>query len=294
MNLKKLDSGKKGMKTKQIISLLAILFTLPVNAQMFNFSLRTNNQQLIDKAIEGAFVKISQAYELCDTINDEHFGRNDKDYFSIVPFIGVETERGLIFPADALMPWKHDNDFDKYRERYKPLLTATRLSLLNNCDEKIRSLEKHLFGERLTNHLNILNDSTQKIPGLKIDSISGLKDGWIIWITSEMGLLDTDSIKYNSIKKEIEVPVDGESIRVDSPELPDKIYGGIYVTPKKEGIGQLSFTLTGVLISDDEGWLIDFPFIKAPQEEKTLTPIEVIKRNGKLNPLKRGKDETKK
>ncbi len=86
------------MIIKHILVTVAIVIALPVNAQIFNFSLRTNNQQLIDKALEGAFVRINQSYELCDTVKNEHFGRNEKDYFSIIPFIGVETERGLIFP----------------------------------------------------------------------------------------------------------------------------------------------------------------------------------------------------
>lgn len=75
------------MRIKNIIGVFLVLLAFPLNAQIFNFSLRTNNQQVIDEAMSGAFVRINQSYELCDTVQNEHFGRNEKDYFSIVPFV---------------------------------------------------------------------------------------------------------------------------------------------------------------------------------------------------------------
>ena len=110
------------MKIKSHILVLMACVSLQTTAQIFNFSLRTNNQQLIDEALAGAFVRINQSYELCDTIKDEHFGRGGKDYFSIIPFIGVQTEQGLIFPSAALRPWSCDKDFAEYDGQYKPLV----------------------------------------------------------------------------------------------------------------------------------------------------------------------------
>ncbi len=277
------------MKSKYFCLTLLILSALPLNAQIFNFSLRTNNQQLIDEAMAGAFVKINQAYELCDTVQNEHFGRNEKDYFSIVPFIGVETEQGLVFPSAALTPWTYDNDFDEYKGKYKPIVTDTKLSLLNCRDKAVRSISDKLSGTTVSNFLTALSDSTQTTNGLKIDSIAGVKNGWLIWITSESNLADNDSVRLNSIKKEIEVPVDGEFLRIEKPDISGTVYGGIYVTPQQTGIGQIAFTLTGVMVLDDEGWVLDFPFIKEQRETKALTPIDKLGGKGKLNPLKKKK-----
>lgn len=277
------------MKSKYLFLTLLILTALPSNAQIFNFSLRTNNQQLIDEAMAGAFVKINQAYELCDTVQNEHFGRNEKDYFSIVPFIGVETEKGLVFPSAALSPWRYDKDFEEYEGKFKPLVTDTKLSLLNCPDKAIRSLSNELSGTPATHLLSTLNDSTQSINGLKVDSVPGLKNGWLIWITSETNLADNDSVRINSIMKEIEVPVDGEFLRIDKPEVAGTVYGGIYVTPMQAGIGQITFTLTGVMVLDDEGWVLDFPFIKEQHETRVLTPIGKLGGKGSLNTLKKKK-----
>lgn len=267
---------------------MAAIVSLPTTAQIFNFSLRTNNQQLIDEALAGAFVRINQSYELCDTIKDEHFGRDGKDFFSIISFIGIETERGLVFPSATLKPWSYDKDFEEYQGQYKPLITKTKVRGLNNGKEDLILDASHLFlGKDVSKHLSVLCDSTQSSKGLKVDTIPGAKNGWLIWLSSNSNLAETDSVRFTSIKKDIEVPIDGGFLHIDKPEISETVYGGIYVTPIQSSIGQLTFTLTGVMVLDEEGWIIDFPFIKEPEENKTLTPINGISGGAKLNPLKK-------
>lgn len=261
---------------------------LPATAQIFNFSLRTNNQQLIDEALAGAFVKINQSYELCDTVKDEHFGRDEKDYFSIIPFVGIETERGLVFPSATLRPWLYDNDFEEYQDQYKPLITETKVTGLNNGKEDLtRDVSLPFLGKDVSKHLSVLCDSTQSHKGLKVDTIPGAKNGWLIWLSSNSNLAETDSVRFTSIKKDIEVPIDGVFLHIDKPEISETVYGGIYVTPIQSSIGQLTFTLTGVMVLDEEGWVLDFPFIEEPKENKTLTPINGLSGGAKLNPLKK-------
>ena len=275
------------MRAKNFILILLTLVALPSTAQIFNFSLRTNNQQLIDKALSGAFVRINQSYELCDTVKDEHFGRDGKDYFNIVPFIGIETEKGLVFPASVQTPWINDRDFDKYKDRYKPISTKSTISLLNKVEEQAHKYSGSPIDVlAMTKYLCSMADTTHTGKGLNVDSISGRKDGWFIWVSSEKDLVETDTVKLTSIKKELEVPVDGEFFRIDTPEISDTVYGGIYVTPTQTAVGQITFTLTGIMVSDEEGWILDFPFITEKKENKPLTPIKGITDEKKLNHLK--------
>lgn len=263
------------MGAKNFISLLITLVALPATAQIFNFSLRTNNQQLIDIALSGAFIRINQSYELCDTVNDQHFGRDGMDYFSIVPFIGIETQEGLVFPSSALTPWTNDCDFDKYKERYKPLVTKSTVSLLNSVEElPERDIQSPINGTAITRNICALTDSIHSSYGLAVDSLPGEKDGWFVWISSNQDLSETDTVKFTSIKKSIEVPVDGESLRIDTPEISETVYGGIYVTPVQQAIGQIMFTLSGMMVLDEDGWILDFPFITESTENKPLTPIK--------------------
>lgn len=278
------------MKTKKLILILmAAIVSLPTTAQIFNFSLRTNNQQLIDEALAGAFVRINQSYELCDTIKDEHFGRDGKDYFSIMPFIGIETEKGLIFPSVTLKPWLFDKDFDEYKGQYKPVVSETKLNILNSRKDNVvpRDVKSPLSGTDISNNLSVDSDSTQINQGLKVDTVPGVKNGWLIWLTSNSNLAESDSVRFTSIKKDIEVPIDGGYLHIDKPESSETVYGGIYVTPVQSSIGQLTFTLTGVMVLNEEGWVLEFPFIKESNEKKTLTPINGIPDGAKLNPLKK-------
>lgn len=258
------------------------------NAQILKFSLRTNNQQLIDEALAGAFVEINQSYELCDTVKDEHFGRDGKDYFSIIPFIGIETERGLVFPSATLKPWWYDKDFEEYRGQYKPLVTGTKLSVLNNRKRIVpREIKLPFVGDTISKHLSVLNDSTHMDQGLKVDTVPGVKNGWLIWLSSNSSLAESDSVRFVSVKKNIEVPMGGGYLHIDKPEIPETVYGGIYVTPVLPSIGQLTFTLTGIMVLDTEGWVLDFPFIKDHNEKKTLTPICGIMGRDKFDILKK-------
>lgn len=270
------------------LTFIMVAVSLPATAQILNFSLRTNNQQLIDEALSGAFVRIDQSYELCDTIKDQHFGRGGKDYFSIVPFLGFETERGLVFPSDVETPWVNDKDFSEYKDDFKPIVTKTTLSILNNSYKLARrTISSPIEGEELTSCLRILDDSLYKNNGLMVDTLSGVKKGWLVWISTKSNPIESDSVRFISMKKDIEVPNDGECLRIDRPEISDNIFGGIYVTPVQSTIGQLTFSLSGVLVSDEGGWFLEFPFIKRSEEMKPLTPIKGQTGNTKLNPLKK-------
>ncbi len=277
------------MKLRNIALILFTLSVLPLSAQFLDNWFTTNNQQLINLGLDGAFVKINQSYELCDTVNDKHYGRNDKDYFSIIPFFGIETERGLLFPTATLMPWNTDKDFNEYEGQYKPIVYESKLSLLNSTNKSEKTLESIISGDKVTERLSLYNDTVQPAKGLVVDTVSGKKDGWVIWLSSDKDIADIDSLKIISIKKEIEVPSDGECLPIDTPEVSGNIYGGIYVTPVQTGVGQLTFTLSGVMVLDEEEWIIDFPFIDIPKQEVKLTPIAGIREKHGLNQLKKRK-----
>ena len=46
------------MMNKYILAIVSVFMALPASAQLFNFNLRTNNQQLIDEAMTDVFVRV--------------------------------------------------------------------------------------------------------------------------------------------------------------------------------------------------------------------------------------------
>lgn len=273
------------MKPRYITLYATLLTVFSSSAQLFNFSLKTNNQQLIDDALDGAFIRINQSYELCDTVSDEHFGREGKDYFSVIPFIGIETEKGLLFPTATLTPWTYDKAFKEYEAQYKPLLTSSRVTRLNGKGEiETKCINR---GDSIKHTLSILNDSVLCNSGLRVDTLAGEKEGWLIWISSTENFEANDSVRLTSIRKNIEVPIDGEHLSLDDPEIAETVYGGIYVTPQQTAVGQLTFMLTGIMVLNDHGWDLVFPFITSKSEAKALTPIGVSKPTDRMNKLKK-------
>lgn len=259
------------MKTLQFIILFFFGGGLYMYAQLFNFSLRTNNQQVIDVALQGAFFKIDESYELCDTVRNEHFGRNEKNYFNKVSFVGVNTEKGLCYLSLAETPWVIDKDFEEYNGYYKPILTETNIKAFNDDSLKRIPIEK-ISSVQLNSQVSILPDASIFKQGLAIDSLPGEKEGWIVWISTSKTLSDADSVKYTSIYKKLHILEDGSPFKIDSPESTDSILGGVFITAKQVSVGHLCFSLVGMVIPKDTAWEISFPFIHTPLK-KVLTPI---------------------
>ena len=274
------------MKSLLTIITLLLFAAFNSNAQFLNFVPKTNNQQLIDEALSGAFVKLTQSYELNDTITQEHFGRNGKDYFSQIPFIGIITEGGYLFPNVILSPWELDADFIEYKEKYKPQINQSDLIILNGKGNiRKESIDQSHLKETQKNFC-LLNDTIETNKGIKLDSIPGEKNGWFVWLTSDQNINEVDSVKLFSIKKDIEVPINGEALFLSDPDINENIIGGFYLTPTQTEIGQITFILTGVILRNEDGWKLEFPAIQEHKENKKLTPINSLDED-KLKQLKK-------
>lgn len=147
-------------------------------------------------------------------------------------------------------------------------------------------------GERLGDYYSLFCPAGTHPDGLKIDSIPGAKNGWFVWLTSDKSLSDLDSVRLVSFRKEVEIPANGEVLSVEDPEIKEQVFGGIYVTPIQTGVGQLTLALSGVLVPQADGWVLDFPFLNKSEEieePKALTPITDSVGLQKHNPLKQKK-----
>ncbi|MCD8208048.1 MAG: hypothetical protein LUD72_08940 [Bacteroidales bacterium] len=253
-----------------------------MSAQIFNFSLRNTNQQLLDEAFSGAFVKITQSYELCDTVTNDHFGRDGKDYFNKISFVGIKTERGLIVPAEVEHPWTCDRDFDEYRGKYKPLLTESSIMGLNVEVGTAVTNRVPFVGDKIADGVSLVSDSTYFSTGMQVDSISGQKRGWFVWLLSD-NFEGADSVRVTSLSEPMDVPSDGKPANVDLPDFTETLRGGIYVTPVQTAIGQVALQLVGYMVYKDDKWQLVFPFIRTFQEEKRLTPISNLNEFGREN-----------
>ena len=273
-----------------IYILICVLSVIPtsVNAQLFGFNIKSNNQLFIEQAVNGSIYKITQYYQLCDTVKSETFGREGKDYFNKVIYISINTENGLLFENEALTPWINDPDFEEYRNSYKPILFRSDVS--NVFPRPISMSEFSLsISNTLMQHEDycVFRDSLLEI-GLKCDTVVGRKDGWIVWIVSESNLENSDSLQIISFHKEINIQEDFNSIGLETPETKKNVIGGLYITPLNTQVGQITFYLSGILRKNGTEWSIVYPFIKQKSSDKGK--LTVIKSGiNSLDPIKKRK-----
>ena len=254
--------------------------------QLFNMGFRSDNQVIIEEAIEGSFVKVVQSYVLCDTLSNERFGREGNAYFSQIPYIGIETSEGLIFPLNFISPWEDDADFQKYAEKYKPIISDTSFEANDLPYSSRENLPSILNSEntKIIDEFVCFNDSSYSNVGLQFDTLPGNKNGWLVWITVPQNRDINKNVKLLSLKKDIEISEEASPIIIESPKIEDDIIGGIFIMPIQTKIGQINILISGLLSQKDNEWILSFPFVEKPKkEEKNLTPVK--KREG-LNILK--------
>ena len=281
------------MKKRIYIFLLTVTWLLPqvAQAQFMGFSIKSNNQVFIEQALQQTFVRVNQSYQLQDTVHNEIFGRNEKDYFSIIPFLGIRTQQGLLIDQDAVHPWKHDEDFKVYEGQYKPVVFQTQLTYL-------RSKFGSILANPVVNEANIQQLAKSPVAlyidslhqqGLTCDTVVGSKSGWMVWVIDPQTESHPDSIRLVSYKKDLFIKHATDTIRVDTPNENQSVLGGVFVNPVQTHVGQITFLLTGVAVNKGKHWILHFPFVgQIEKEKKELTIIKSESNHNKL-PKKRKK-----
>ncbi len=245
--------------------ILVLLLTISqcLSAQSFGVKFQSNNQQLIENAIAESYVLVQQKYLLEDTVSKQQFGRNGASYFGSVQALAIRTNKGLVMWQECLTPWSVDENFTPYQGQYAPLICESLIQLKDNKEikeEKQSSLITIDNSIAYSNNLyGYVGASDWFNEGLHWDTSQGEKDGWVIWFTSATSTLHIDSIQLLALKKPVTVDSDTTMIQVDKP-VGKNILGGIYVTPQFSGLGRIDFSLSGVVIPQDDAYQLIFPF----------------------------------
>lgn len=240
-------------------------------AQGLTFSFKSDNQRLVEDALEGSCLLIQQKYELMDSVSKKHFGRGGRDYFNLLSFVGISTTKGIVFNEELLTPWMVDKDFKEYQGKYIPLVKKS--SIL--AKEGIQLFLNEQRTAKITeSSLCLYEDSILMQRGLDIDSMPGKKKGWVVWaVRSKNDAKSTDFTLY-PIYKEIEINDENHIIKVESPIIEGDIMGGFYIISQIERVGHIAFKLTGVISIYDDYPRLECPFFRKPQSKHKLTLIQ--------------------
>lgn len=270
---------------KFFVIILAILSFTCLSAQMI---VKSQNQTLIEEAIGKGMYVFVQSYQLEDTTTHNRFGRFGNNHFGSKASLAIRTTEGDIVNADVLTPWNKDINFNKYKGTYKPVVS----------DSKIIE-----FGDTIASSVTVCSDTV--IPGANIsaifvsDSVSGgfkcqkfvgSTEGWIVWVSNDSIIDRYEGSKMPELtiyKQVVDFHAGDEYGKISEPNIPQQVWGGIFIVPKQTAIGELSFMLAGVIVKDDQDkdWIIASPLndkteVDAVQGDE-LTPLTETPEKGK-------------
>ena len=256
------------MKCKYIIlSVLSVLLTIPSYSQslkellegeskyiaeptkdatdtVLNTAVKTSlvESDLVFKAVAPALKIIKQQYRLKK--DGDFFGRNNKPHFGESFSLGVKVAGGTILQNEVLYPWVNDKNYKDVNEagKYTPVLYVSyQKSVIGGDYEKVdfelntpyvKSVGKDSL---LYIHSDVYSDF-----GLNMDTASGEKSGYMLWVYETDGKCD-----YKVEALNLQASVESTVIPMKTSS-PSKVLGGVYVIPVNERPGTISFYLVGV------------------------------------------------
>lgn len=261
---------------------------------------KSMGQIITEKAVEECFVVVKQSYQLKDKKTGKTFGKNGRSDFGHSYSLGVKTCMGLVITDDVLKPWTIDKDFKKVGDAYEPIISLTEVRPLVG-KEKLSYVQCPLhIGSNQPDGLWIASTGNNEPNSMEIDSSSGKKEGWIVWLTAKQSLEDNPDASFTlqTLSKEVEVN-ENKDLEIESFNSNDYILGGVYVCPVYSGGGHVSFQLVGVMIKENDKWKLRTSFIgmatdvpsisnnqgvnglDSNEEDLNLTPIEQDKKKSK-------------
>ena len=256
------------------------LLPIGVNAQFY----KSANQQLIEDAITGGVVIVSQSYQLEDTVTHQKFGRYGRPEFGKGYSVGVRIQGKLIVSRSVVEPWNNDPNFERYRNSHVPVRYKRTIREYSDTIVNEKIVQNECIDDLYKSELFTVQDSTIRVnQGFHLDTMSGNKNGWLIWVVSDEPIEKSDSVHNESLmiyKSDLLFGDDERVVNIKSPSTEKNVWGGIYVTPQQTSVGQVTFYLSGIIqYKGNDVWCVVSPFIKE-QENGTLedlTPVEAIK-----------------
>ena len=240
----------------------AMAFSLTINAQS-SFSIKdllgqhegltaANSSSVEMQAITPELSVIRQQYRL--ERNGSYYGKNNLPFYGESYSLAVKVSGGTYLTSDAVEPWRIDTDYarDNASGNYKPSIYWTYQRPINETKYKAVNLEikdesefvKPVNAEKsLYLHTDAINDF-----GLSIDNTTGNKKGTMIWVYSKTDIQDSAmAVVFQQSSFTIEAKEDSSLVEM-TPTTPEKIIGGIFVTPKIEKGGRVQYLLSGVAV----------------------------------------------
>ncbi len=273
--------------------LLTVMTSLNANAQStFKLKDLINQQERLASAsgplaeLQAILPELSiirQQYRL--ERNGEYFGKNNKPYYGESYSMAIKVSGGTMFLSEVVEPWKRDSDYarDNASGNYKTSLYWTYQRPINDTiyksiDLEIKGTSDYVSPLNADKSLYLHTDAISDF-GLSIDNTTGNKNGYMIWAYSKTNVQDSAmTIDFQQSPFTIEAKADSSLVKMN-PFTPEKIIGGIFVTPKFERGGRVQYLLSGVAVrNQSDEWNLQL-LCTDDKITKSESPSNITKSN---------------
>ena len=256
----------------------------PVFAQ-FEGLFSSANQQLIRDAVEDGFFVVRQYYQLQDTTADHpsYFGRQGNPYFGCVYTLAVKGGPGYYTDGKLIEPWTYDVAYDDFRGSVKFAPVLFKAECRDIKEKTYMPFVFHPDSCEVLSERNVYAVSDKSVgQGFRPDTIAGMKDGWMVLVTTEKSLATCDSanIMLEVYREKLEVPAGKVFCEIKTPSTTRQVLGGVFMQPEVPAPGQIIFRLVGWVGKCEGKWGITIPEKRIAAEmlhvEDRLTPVSVF------------------
>jgi hypothetical protein len=253
-----------------LVMIVCAAFIHSSEAQFGLRSLNSSNQQLIEEAVKDGLFIVRQSYLLKDSVTS--YGWDNMPNFGTTYSLGVKVADGYYLADQVVHPWKYDSKFDEFcnNKQYKPIISQTEYLSYNSLKDSIFLpflYQPNCVGKQIY----LVSDSLFENKGFAVDKSDNVKQGWLVWLVSTDSL---EKITHESLSLLVyrnELKSETGTYNIEAPTTNKIVVGGIYIVPKVESIGKLTFYLSGIAHKEGDDWQI-----VRLGESKTGTPEQGI------------------
>lgn len=292
---------------KHLVLAISLVFGTLFSADA-QFSLggfvRSANQQFIEEAIRESVMLMRQEYQLEDSVTMQRYTWNAEAQFGYAEAFAVRTQKGYITHRDLVEPWQQDSHYTPYRgTQLRPIYSRTAIRTVKDSLWRevgtIAPLKREMLDKSPWDHVT---DTLFCAQGLKVEPLSGEQQGWLVWLTTS-NRADSATAKLSLVtyRQTLTLEEGVGCCKLSAPSTNEQVLGGLYLVPRYDGCGTITFLLQGIAVEGERGWMLLIPreeptSAEAPQlPEGELTPIptpsEALAGSGEASQLPTGEEE---
>ena len=260
-----------------IILLLPFLCTAhPAQLDLGLFK-KQPNQQLIEMAVNNAFVIVEQPYVVEDPQTHQQYGSYNNDYFGIGTKLGVRLDNSIVTDSGIFTPWIDDENFVLVKNTHKPILSNPIMFIPGDSvitEVKLKTNDKITKEGVLT---VILSPDTTYVKGFEVYNPDRAIEGWFVLVKSKKNKKNYyEPATYSIYAGNANFSTDSIIFTPTDPLIDKEIIGGIFLIPEQTAIGQISFKIGGILCQDSQSdWKLLPIEMSEYGEAEIVTPLKI-------------------